>query len=71
MILKLDITVNTVQEIVFKLGRTGMFEGPCVAKGTFSWEGNTVELNGYGLSEVTQVKYFFGSILDNLFSRFK
>lgn len=71
MILKLDITVNTVQEIVFKLGRTGMFEGPCVAKGTFSWEGNTVELNGYGLSEVTQVKYFFGSTLDNLFSRFK
>ncbi len=71
MLLKLDITLNTVQEIVFKLGRTGMFEGPCSAKGTFSWEGHTVELNGYGFSEVTQVKYLFSSILDNLFYRFK
>ena len=71
MSIDLDITVNNVCEIVFKFGRTGMFEGPCVAKGTFSWEGNTVELNGYGMSEVTRVKYPFSSILENIFSRFK
>jgi predicted secreted hydrolase len=66
MILKLDITLYNVREIVFKLGRTGMFEGPCYAKGTFSWDGQTVELNGYGMSEVTRVKYFIDSILDSI-----
>jgi len=58
MILKLDITVYNVKEIVFKKGRTGMFEGPCYVKGTFSWSGYTVELDGYGMSEVTRVEYF-------------
>jgi hypothetical protein len=69
MILKLDIILYNVHEIVFKIGRTAMFEGPCHVTGTFSWNGNTVELNGYGFSEVTKVKYLFGSILDELFNR--
>ena len=71
MLLKLEITVYNVCEITFKSGRTGMFEGPCFAKGTFSWEGHTVELNGYGLSEVTRIKYLFGNFIDNLSSKFK
>jgi predicted secreted hydrolase len=69
MVLKLDIIVYNVREIVFRWGRTGMFEGPLRAKGTFSWDGNTVELNGYGFSEVTRVKYVFSSILDAIFNR--
>jgi len=60
MILKLDIEVYNTCENVWKWARTGMFEGPCYAKGTFSWSGYTVELNGYGLSEFTRVKYLFG-----------
>ena len=60
MILKLDIEVYNTAENVWKLARTGMFEGPCYAKGTFSWSGYTLELNGYGLSEFTRVKYLFG-----------
>jgi hypothetical protein len=57
MILELDIHVNSVCELVWRKSRTGMFEGPCIAQGTFSWDGNTVELYGYGMSEVTKVKY--------------
>jgi hypothetical protein len=60
MILKLDIQIINTAENVWKLARTGMFEGPCLAKGTFSWSDYTVELNGYGLSEFTRVKYLFG-----------
>ncbi|DAC72198.1 MAG TPA: hypothetical protein DSN98_06440 [Thermoplasmata archaeon] len=60
MILKLDIEVYNTCENVWKWARTGMFEGPCYAKGTFSWSDQTVELNGYGLSEFTRVKYLFG-----------
>ncbi len=71
MLLKLEITVYNVCEIIFKTARTGMFEGPCTVKGTFSWENYTVELNGYGLSEVTRVKYLFDSLFENLFSRIR
>jgi predicted secreted hydrolase len=60
MILKLDVEIYNTGEIVWKWARTGMFEGPCYAKGTFSWSGHMVELNGYGLSEFTRVKYLFG-----------
>jgi predicted secreted hydrolase len=60
MVLILDIEVDNTAENVWKLARTGMFEGPCHAKGTFSWADYTVELNGYGLSEFTRVKYLFG-----------
>jgi predicted secreted hydrolase len=60
MILKLDIQVINTAENVWKLARTGMFEGPCIATGTFSWADYTVELHGYGLSEFTRVKYLFG-----------
>ena len=60
MILKLDIEVYNTCENVWKWARIGMFEGPCYAKGTFSWSEYTVELNGYGLSEFTRVKYLFG-----------
>jgi len=60
MTLNLDIEVYNTCENVWKLARTGMFEGPCLAKGTFSWSGYTVELNGYGLSEFTRVKYLLG-----------
>jgi predicted secreted hydrolase len=60
VILKLDIQVYNTFEKVWKWARTGMFEGPCYATGTLSWSGHTVELNGYGLSEFTRVKYLFG-----------
>jgi len=60
LLLSLDIEVVNTCQIVWKLGRTGMFEGPCTAKGTFSWSGYTVSLNGYGLSEFTRVKYLLG-----------
>jgi hypothetical protein len=57
MVLELDIEIYNTYEGVFKLARTGMFEGPCIATGTFSWSGYTVNLNGYGVSESTRVKY--------------
>lgn len=57
MILDLNIEIYNTYEGVFKIARTGMFEGPCIATGTFSWSGHTVELNGYGMSEITRVKY--------------
>ncbi|MBN2598909.1 MAG: hypothetical protein JXA75_00090 [Candidatus Thermoplasmatota archaeon] len=60
MVLKLDIEVSTTSENVWRFARTGMFEGPCIATGTFSWGKHTVELHGYGLSEFTRVKYLFG-----------
>jgi predicted secreted hydrolase len=60
MILKLDIVVYNTYQKVWRIGRTGMFEGPCYATGTFSWADQTVELNGFGISEFTRVKYIFG-----------
>jgi len=60
IILKLDIEVQNTAENVWRLARTGMFEGPCFATGTLSWPGYTVKLNGYGLSEFTRVKYLLG-----------
>ena len=71
MSIELDITVENVCEIIYKSARTGMFEGPCKAVGTFTWDDNTVELNGYGMSEVTRVKYLFGGILENIRNRLK
>ncbi|MFW6121588.1 MAG: hypothetical protein ACOC80_11915, partial [Petrotogales bacterium] len=56
MVLILDIDIYNTCEIVWKKARTGMFEGTSNAKGTFSWSVHTVELNGYGMSEVTKVK---------------
>jgi len=67
MVLKLDITIYNVCEIVWRNARTGMFEGPCYATGSFSWSGHTVELNGYGMSEITRVKYLFSDL--NLFNQ--
>jgi hypothetical protein len=60
MTLKLDIDISNTCQIVWKLGRTGMFEGPCNVKGTFSWSVYSVDLNGYGFSEFTRVKYILG-----------
>ena len=57
MALELDISVYNTGEVVFKKSRIGLFEGPCHVKGTFSWSGHTVELNGYGMTEFTRVKY--------------
>ncbi len=57
MDLVLDINIYNTCETVWKRARIGMFEGPCTATGTFSWSGNNVELNGYGFSEFTKVKY--------------
>lgn len=73
MKLDLEITAYNVAEIIFKLGRTGMFEGPFRAKGTFSWDGHTVELNGYGFSEITRVQYLLGGfgIIDRIMERIK
>ena len=60
MVLDLDIVVYNTNVKIWRLARTGMFEGPCYATGTFSWDGYTVHLNGYGLSEFTRVKYLIG-----------
>lgn len=57
MVLNMDIEIYNTCDIVWKLARTGIFEGPCSVSGTFSWSGHSVELNGYGMSEVTRVKY--------------
>lgn len=57
MSLVLDIENYNICDIVWKFGRTGMFEGPCRVSGTFSWSGYSVDLQGYGMSEVTRVKY--------------
>ena len=57
MDLSLDIDVYSTCETVWKRARTGMFEGPCTVTGKFSWSGHTVELNGYGFSEFTKVRY--------------
>ena len=58
IVLKLDIEIYNTYELVWKESRTAMFEGPCRVKGTMSWSGNTVELNGLGMSEITRVRYF-------------
>jgi hypothetical protein len=57
MVLEMDIEMYSTCEIVWKIARTGMFEGPCRVSGTFSWAGHSVRLTGYGMSEVTRVKY--------------
>lgn len=58
IVLKLDIEIYNTYELAWKESRTAMFEGPCRVKGTMSWSGNTVELNGLGMSEITRVRYF-------------
>ena len=60
MNLSLDIEVYNTAEIVWRLARTGMFEGTCRVTGRFTWPGYSVELHGFGLSEVTRVKYLLG-----------
>ncbi len=60
MVLKLDIVVYNTNVKVWRLARTGMFEGPCYVTGSFTWDDYTVELNGFGFSEFTRVKYLFG-----------
>jgi predicted secreted hydrolase/RsiW-degrading membrane proteinase PrsW (M82 family) len=57
MVLNMDIEIYNTCDIVWRLARTGIFEGPCSVSGTFSWSGHSVKLNGYGMSEVTRVKY--------------
>jgi hypothetical protein len=71
MILKLDIVVYNTYQKIWRIARTGMFEGPSYAKGSFSWGDNTVELNGYGMSESTRVKYFIDNfrILNRFYDR--
>ncbi|MFH1101632.1 MAG: hypothetical protein V1726_06330 [Methanobacteriota archaeon] len=60
MKLVLDIDITNTCELVWRWSRTGMFEGPCIATGTFTWADHTVELKGYGMSEITRVKYLLG-----------
>jgi predicted secreted hydrolase len=62
MVLSMDITIVNTAENLWRFARTGMFEGPCIATGTFKWDTYTVELNGYGLSEFTRVKYLFSPL---------
>ena len=66
MKLELDIELYNAIEIVWKHSGIGMFEGPCRVTGTFAWSGNIVELNGYGMTEVTRVKYLFESLIDRI-----
>lgn len=60
MTLTLDVDIENTYENAWRWARTGMFEGPCSVTGTFSWSEYTVELQGYGFSEVTRVKYLLG-----------
>jgi predicted secreted hydrolase len=57
IVLTLDIEIYNTYELAWKMSRTAMFEGPCRVIGTMSWSGNTVALNGLGMSEITRVKY--------------
>jgi predicted secreted hydrolase len=68
MVLNLDIRAYGIWEMVWPRAWTGMFEGPCVVSGTFSWDQQSVELQGVGMSEVTIVQYLIHRfrILDRL-----
>ncbi|MFO7676866.1 MAG: lipocalin family protein [Thermoplasmatota archaeon] len=57
MILTIDIENYNICDIVWRFARTGMFEGPVTVSGTFSWAGYSVDLQGYGMGEITRVKY--------------
>lgn len=57
MKLVLDIEHVNICDIVWRFARIGMFEGPVSVSGTFSWAGYTVDLEGYGMGEITRVKY--------------
>ena len=57
MILRLGIVVYNICEIVWPRAWTGMFEGPCIVSGSFSWDQESVQLDGLGMSEVTIVQY--------------
>jgi len=57
LVLNLEVELTNPCEIIFKVARTAMIEGPVVAKGTLSWANYTVELNGFGMYEATRVKY--------------
>ncbi len=57
MRLELEIDIYNTAELVWPASRIGMFEGPCRVTGTLSWPGYTVDLNGYGMSEITRVRY--------------
>jgi predicted secreted hydrolase len=71
MVLNLEVELINPCEIIFKLARTGMIEGPVDATGTFSWSNYTVELNGYGMYEATRVKYLLQlpGIIPRIFQR--
>ena len=71
MVLNLEVELINPCEIIFKLARTGMMEGPVEAKGTFSWSNYTVVLNGYGMYEATRVKYLLQlpGIIPRIFQR--
>ena len=56
MVLNLDIRNYGIWEMVWPRAWTGMFEGPCIVSGTFSWDQESVELQGVGMSEVTIVQ---------------
>jgi len=55
--LKLSIELHNTCKLVWTRSRTAMFEGPCRVTGIISWSSYNVELNGYGFSEITKVKY--------------
>jgi hypothetical protein len=71
LVLKLEVELTIPCEIPFRIARTGMVEGPIVAKGSFSWANYTEELNGYGMFEATRVKYILQlpGIIPRIFQR--
>jgi predicted secreted hydrolase len=56
-LVRLDVIIKTKNIHEYLWGdppQYCMWEGPCSVKGTIKWRGNTVELNGWSMMEVTR-----------------
>ena len=56
-LIRLDVVIKTKNIHEYIWGdppQYGMWEGPCSVNGTIKWQGNTVELNGWSMMELTR-----------------
>jgi len=56
-LIRLDAVIKTKNIHEYLWGdppQYGMWEGPCIIDGTIKWRGNTVELNGWSMMELTR-----------------
>jgi len=59
-LIRLDVIIITKNIHEFLWGNPpeyGMWEGPCSINGTIKWQGNTVELNGWAMIELTRAAF--------------